>query len=254
MTLQFETTADRRRAVLFAVPGLLVAAVVLVGLFGLPAFGHPLPLYPSYINAHAQAQRHVSNLVVAVVFDYRGVDTLGEELILFASVTGTALLLRSSREQLAHTPTDPAPTAAVRGYGGAVVPAVVMLGLWTIAFGYITPGGGFQGGVIAGSAALLVWMVGSYRTFHEVAPELLIHLSEGVGIIGFIAVGLVSLPSHSPYLTNVLALGTAGTLTSGGTIAVLNAFTGIAVGAGLVLLFYEFLQEHLQTLPEVTGR
>lgn len=243
---------DRRRAVLFIVPGILLAAVLLAGISGLPAFGHRVAAYPSYINSHAEAQRHVSNLVVAVVFDYRGVDTLGEELILFVAVVGTALLLRGSREKVEEFPLDPAPTAAVRGVVSAATPVVVMLALWTIVFGYVTPGGGFQGGVIAGAAALMTWLGGSYRTFRRVTPELLIHLSEGVAIIAFVATGLAALPSHLPYLTNVVALGTAGTLTSGGTIAVLNGLTGLAVGAGVVLLFHEFMQEHILTVPDTT--
>jgi hypothetical protein len=47
----------------------------------------------------------------------------------------------------------------------------------------------------------------------------------------------------------VLRLGSPGQLLSGGTIAVLNGLTGLAVAAGVVLLLREFLQEHVQTLP-----
>ena len=39
----------------------------------------------------------MSNVVSAVVFDYRGIDTMGEEFILFAAVMSVALLLRESR-------------------------------------------------------------------------------------------------------------------------------------------------------------
>lgn len=242
---------QRRRALWFAVPGALIAVMLVAAVVKMPGFGHPVHEYASHVNHAAQRQRHITNLVVAVVFDYRGIDTLGEEAILFTAIMGTALLLRGSRSVLDQRPADRAETDALRGYGSAFTPVVLLVALWTIAFGYVTPGGGFQGGVVAGSAAFLVWVVGSYRAFRAVTPELLIHVAEGAAIIGFVTVGLVALPDHKPYLANVLPLGTAGQLSSGGTIALLNGFTGLAVSAGVVLLFHEFLQEHIQTLPGV---
>jgi multicomponent Na+:H+ antiporter subunit B len=62
----------------------------------MPAFGgHPLP-YGDAINAAATAERHVTNMVSAVNFDYRGFDTLGEEFMLLCAVTGVSVLLRTA--------------------------------------------------------------------------------------------------------------------------------------------------------------
>lgn len=240
---------SRRRALLFVVPGAVLALALVVAVSGIPDFGSMIHEYARHVDRSAERQRHVSNLVVSVVFDYRGIDTLGEESILFTAVMGAALLLRGSRAVLEQMPRDPSGSDAVRGYGSAFVPVVLLVGLWTVAFGYVTPGGGFQGGVVLGSAAFLVWVVGSYSVFRRVTPELLIHVAEGAAVVGFVTVGLVALPHGEPYLTNVLPLGTPGQLTSGGTIAVLNGITGLAVAAGVVLLFHEFLQEQIQTLP-----
>jgi multicomponent Na+:H+ antiporter subunit B len=228
-----------------------LAVALLIALLGMPDFGSAIHEYAHHIDRFAQRQRHVTNLVVSVVFDYRGIDTLGEESILFTAIMGTALLLRGSRRVLDQVPTDASGSDAARGYGSAFVPVVLLVGLWTVAFGYVTPGGGFQGGVVLGSAAFLVWVVGSYSVFRRVTPELLIHVAEGAAVTGFVTLGLVSMPDSLPYLANVLPLGTSGQLTSGGTIALLNGFTGLAVAAGVVLLFHEFLQEHIQTLSGV---
>ena len=74
----------------------MLPAVVHVAL-RMPPFGaHPLP-YGDAINAAAPRQRHVTNMVSAVNFDYRGFDTLGEEFMLLCAVTGTTLLLRGTR-------------------------------------------------------------------------------------------------------------------------------------------------------------
>jgi len=50
--------------------------------------------YGDVLNAVAASERHTTDVVSAVNFDYRGFDTLGEESILFAFVVGATLLLR----------------------------------------------------------------------------------------------------------------------------------------------------------------
>ncbi len=63
----------------------------------MPEFGRrPLP-YGGAINHAAPTERHVTNMVTAVNFDYRDIDTLGEEYMLLAAVTGVLVLLRGRR-------------------------------------------------------------------------------------------------------------------------------------------------------------
>ena len=75
-------------------------------------------------------------MVAAVVFDYRGLDTLGEEFILFAAVSGVVMLLRGDEESRAARAT-PAPSAATRCASSAsrCIGAGVLVGLWLAAFG-----------------------------------------------------------------------------------------------------------------------
>ena len=81
------------RLTLFAVSAAGLGALLLWAVAGLPDFGHYHGPYGYVLNQVAPAERHVSNVVAATVFDYRGFDTLGEELILVGAVAGTALLL-----------------------------------------------------------------------------------------------------------------------------------------------------------------
>src|SRR4051794_36246012 len=65
------------RKALFGLGLLLLLAPVVGVAFHMPSFGdHPLP-YGDAINEGAPRDRHVSNAVSAVNFDYRGFDTLG---------------------------------------------------------------------------------------------------------------------------------------------------------------------------------
>jgi multisubunit Na+/H+ antiporter MnhB subunit len=57
-------------------------------------FGYPPSDMDDYIIENAQEETGSNNVVASVVFDYRGLDTLGEATILFTAVTGVLLLLR----------------------------------------------------------------------------------------------------------------------------------------------------------------
>jgi multicomponent Na+:H+ antiporter subunit B len=241
---------SRRRLLFFAPVCVGLAAVLVWGLGDLPAFGIRHSAYAQYFLQHASRQRHSTNVVAAIVFDYRGWDTLGEELIMVSGVMGTALLLRSSREEGRRSAQD-AVTSDLLGWLRPVAVAVVLIvGLWLVSYGYITPGGGFQGGVVAASAALMTWLVGSYRTHRRLTPEPLMDGAEGIAAFGYLAIGLAGLAAGSNYLYNVLPLGITGDLPSSGTIALLNAATGLAVAAGVVLIFREFLEDYAAGLPE----
>ena len=87
----------RQRLGLFA-PGIGGLGFLLVwGVVGLPAFGHYAGPYGDIVVRVVEPQRHMANAVTAVVFDYRGFDTMGEELILFATASAVAMLLRETR-------------------------------------------------------------------------------------------------------------------------------------------------------------
>ena len=74
-----------------------------------------------------------------------------------------------------------------------MVGATVVLGLYVVAHGYITPGGGFQGGVVLAAGAVLVYLAGEYRAFRRVTPEPMLDLAEGTGAGTYVAVGILAL-------------------------------------------------------------
>lgn len=85
--------SPRARLVLFVLAGLCILPGVAYVALHMPQFGaHPLP-YGDAISAAAPGERHLTNMVSAVNFDYRGLDTLGEEFMLLCAVTGVSVLL-----------------------------------------------------------------------------------------------------------------------------------------------------------------
>ena len=241
----------RTQTVLYLVAAVGLAVLFAWGFGALPDVGRYAGPYGDILNRVAMPERHVTEVVTAVVFDYRGFDTVGEEFILFASVVGVALLLRASREeeeeQEGEAPArgEAATTDAVRVAGVAMVGPTIVLGLAIAAHGHVTPGGGFQGGVILSTASLLVFLTGRYLSFRRINPVAAIDVGEGVGAGGFAVLGLVGLGVGGAYLANVLSLGTPGDLLSGGTIPVANMAVAVAVAAGFLLILSEFLEQTL---------
>jgi multicomponent Na+:H+ antiporter subunit B len=232
----------RARVGLFGLSAAGLAALMLWGVAGLPDFGHYRGPYGKVLNSVAVGERHTTNVVAAVVFDYRGFDTLGEEFILFASVMGVALLLRETPKRRQRVP-ERIRSDAVRLAGVGFAAGLLAVGLYVVAHGYLTPGGGFQGGVVLASAFALVYLAGDYRSYRRLAPVPAVDFVEGTGAGGYAVIGIVSLLLGSAYLQNFGPLGTTGTLASAGSIPLLNITSALEVSAAFVILFTEFLEE-----------
>jgi multicomponent Na+:H+ antiporter subunit B len=239
-----------RRAIrgAIAVPVLAGLGVLLLwGFSGLPPFGNFHGFYGQLLNHIAVPQRHTTNVVAAVVFDYRGFDTMGEELILFAAVSGVVLLLRGDEGEDV-TEEARVRSAALRILGVLAIGLVVLVGLWLAAFGLVTPGGGFQGGVVIASGLLVLYLAVGYPAWRRLARPRVVDPIEGAGAGAYVAVGLAALISGAPFLHNLLGPGQPGTLLSGGSTILLNWSVALAVAAANVTLYAEFLQRYVAPL------
>jgi multicomponent Na+:H+ antiporter subunit B len=240
----------RARLGFFAVAAAALAVTLGVGLAGLPSFGSQLTAYARMLDGLAPGQRHVTDAVSAITFDYRGIDTLFEEFILLATVAGISVLLRPLSDETRQLPEDEAPDRSIPPPSPAVWLLTVFLsslllltGIETVTHGQLTPGGGFQGGVILASALYVVYLGTSYVTVERFQPAPLLEASDGAGASGYVIIGLLGLLAGASFLSNVVGLGTAGTLISGGTIPLLNLVVGLEVAGGFAILASEFLDQ-----------
>ena len=64
-----------------------------------------------------------------------------------------------------------------------------MFGVYIVAHAHLTPGGGFQGGAILGTACLLVYLAVGYREFRAVSPKRMLDLAEAAGAGGYVLIG-----------------------------------------------------------------
>jgi multicomponent Na+:H+ antiporter subunit B len=229
------------------VPFLAAFAAFLVwGLVGLTDFGHYKGPYGYVLNRVALPERHMTNVVTSVVFDYRGFDTMGEEFILFTAVVGVVLLLRSAgREEEDEPEEETTGSDAVRVVGTLMVGGSILVSLWLIAFGFITPGGGFQGGVALAGGAAMLFVATGYTSFKALGNESVLDPIEGVGAGGYVVLGIVGLISSGAFLENFLGPGVPGTLWSGGSAAIVNWCAAAEVAAANLVLMAQFLEEYL---------
>jgi multicomponent Na+:H+ antiporter subunit B len=243
----------------------VLAALLVWGMRGLPAFGsYPGP-YGNVINQVAVSERHATDTVSAVNFDYRAFDTMGEEFILFTSVAGAALLLRRDKSEEEEGDEDdsddrekdravPPTSDAVRVFGVALVALTVGFGLYMISHGAVSPGGGFQGGVILATAPLSVYLAAEARTFQRIAPKTLTEIGESVGAAGYVLLGLAGLVVGVTFLGNVLPLGRPGEVNGAGNIQALNVIVGLEVATAFVVLLTAFIEEALRRRLERENR
>jgi multicomponent Na+:H+ antiporter subunit B len=231
-----------------SVSGALAAAVVVSafaclgrGAFGLPPVGEYPGPYGDTVVVGSVRERHVPEAVTAVVFDYRGFDTMAEETILFTALIGLAALLRRDGPRrdsgTRRSPFAGGVLAALRPWGPWTSAALFVFGCYTVLHGHLSPGGGFQGGVMIANAVALAALCARFPFFAERPRSGLAHAAEALGVAGYALLGLGCVLAGGAFLQNRLPLGVLGAYFSGGTLPALNLASGLAVTGAFIRLF-----------------
>ncbi|HEX3834820.1 MAG TPA: MnhB domain-containing protein [Solirubrobacteraceae bacterium] len=238
------------RLSVFALAATVLAAVLIVGFAGLPAFGHFHGVDGNVIDGVGVTERHATDLVTALNFDFRGFDTLGEEFILFGSVLGIVLILRELRDEHQGPRLEEADehmlggaSEALRLLGLILVPVLLAIGGYIVVHGQITPGGGFQGGIVLATAPLSLFLAGRYLRTRFVAPHTMLEVGEAVGAAGYAMVGIAGLVFVGIFLKNFLPFGIPGHLLSAGQIDVASLAVGVEVSGAFLVAWSEFLDQ-----------
>ncbi|HET8930623.1 MAG TPA: hydrogen gas-evolving membrane-bound hydrogenase subunit E [Acidimicrobiales bacterium] len=166
---RFDRDDSPRRRTLRLLVSVLVASIVFG--FALVAQGAlTLPPISGEMVERAVPDGHGHNVVNVILVDFRGLDTLLEITVLAAAAVGAVALARAGRLRPPRRD-DPDVTAAaevdrqrrivfVDGTVHIIFPAILMMSLWLLFAGHNQPGGGFVGGLLAGSAIGLRYVAG----------------------------------------------------------------------------------------------
>ncbi|SOC14572.1 multicomponent Na+:H+ antiporter subunit B [Rhodobacter sp. JA431] len=183
----------------------------------------------AYYATHAQEEVGAQNVVTAVLITWRGLDTLGEVTVLFLTAAIVSLVLSRSKAPKGASGSGFLPSGELLTTGTKMLlPLIALLGAYVMANGHLTPGGGFQGGAILASGALLLLLADPSRRFgHKI-----IHRVESASGLAFVGLGLLGMLFAGGFLDNkLLPLGQFGALFSAGIIPIVSVLIGLKVGA-----------------------
>ena len=224
----------------------VTGAALIYGTLDLPPFGHPdNPVHehvaPRYIE-ESPKEVGLPNLVTSVLASYRGVDTLGETVVVFAAAVGVLALLGVRRRE------DDAPESGLKEHqvlrvvAKLIIPLVILFALYVQFHGDFGPGGGFQAGVIAAAAFILYALVyGLPLSFAVVGPRFLQVLAP-LGVLLYASVGLFSMYKGGQFLDyNTLAADPIAGQHYG--IIIIELGVGITVFAVMLSIFYAFASQ-----------
>ena len=243
---------------------LVVLSVLLcVGIIGilvitaqyLPPFGHPEnpannEVSRRYIE-NGMEETGAVNIVAGMILDYRAFDTLGESNVLFTAVCAVMLLLRvtadkrrSAAYQLVLETDDrmyePKNDLILQKVARLLIPCILLLGMYIILNGHLSPGGGFSGGAVMGAGLIL--MLNAYG-FRRMVRFFTIRIFSAVTVCALIFYALSKAYSFFTgvnHLPSIITPGTPGMIFSAGLIPYLNIAVGLVVCCTIYSLYTLF--------------
>lgn len=232
-----------------------------------PAARHVSPYYIE----HSLEDTAVPNIITSVLADYRGYDTLFETTVIFAAGLACYFLLRiPGRETRDYTYFRHIPTGlTIRvEQGGKIprdsmifkkidsiwipediiikitcrllIPFIQLFGLYVVAHGHYSPGGGFQGGVILGATLILFALSHDLRATTDRISEKLIGIFSGTGVLIYAGTGTLCLVLGGYYLDYsklALLFGTNPVMARSHGIMIVEIGVALAVSAVMLWIY-----------------
>ncbi len=174
-----------------------------------------------------------ANIVTSIVVDYRGFDTLGEVMVLFTALTGFLMIFPhvKRKEKLSK------PSFIVKNGLVPLYLISLLVGIYIVFHGHLTPGGGFAGGAVIATGLLLL-LIAQFRV-----NEKLLSVLETIAGLSFLTIGLLGLILKGSFLQNFLNPGPLGNLFSSGIVIYINLVIGLKVASELGSLINRFTEE-----------
>ena len=206
------------------ITAVLVGALLIYATVDFPSWADPASPASTHVGARyiekTVEETSVPNIVTAVLADYRGYDTMFETAVIFAAglacffilrtfkkegpqehlyrhtLTGITLRIKDEKKMPSDldefekidtmwTPHD----LIIKTVCRVLIPFIQLFGLYVIAHGHHSPGGGFQGGVILGTSIILLAISRDLRTATKRLSEKMDALLSSTGVLIYAGTG-----------------------------------------------------------------
>ena len=222
------------------IPVLLVGFLLVFAAKDFPEWGDPQsPASISPVSSHFIAETgvdtEVPNMVTAVLADYRGFDTMFETVVVFIAGMAVLAILKNSVKKdsvrFDHL-VDVEPDLIVTNTVRLIVPVIQIFAFYVLAHGHVSPGGGFQGGVLMGASFILVALSWDLETALARFPMNRCIIVAAAGIILYGGIGLLSMFLGGEFLDYAEL---AKVLPVSREMARYHAMLGVEIGVGLTV-------------------
>ena len=223
-------------------------AVFLIPVF---LFGSPWPMAArDYLEAEGVQDSGAVNLVSAIYLGYRSFDTLLETIVLLVAILGTLGLMTQietilGKEQKTTSKTitfslsdDKRSSHVLRTHllevvTGKLSPIVLLFGFYVMLYGHLSPGGGFQGGVIVASGIIFLSLGSGLDASAKFSGYKALGRIEAAAFLLLIVVSMSGIFLGKGFFGNPLE---SVTVLPAGFIILLNAIIGLKVGTSIGLM------------------
>ncbi len=254
----------------------LLGGLLFYGAIDFPVWGDPnspasIHLSPYYIE-NTMEDTYVPNIVTSVLADYRGYDTMFETIVIFTAGIACIFLLRTFKSNIPksrmyrHIPTGitlriekggKVPDKSdhferidsvwvpydlvIRTTSRMIIPFIQVFGLYVIAHGHHSPGGGFQGGVILGASLVLFALGFNLRLAIRQMSERVTAFICALGVLIYAGTGVLCMILKSNFLdySSLAAFfNTDPIMARSHGILVVEIGVGISVMGVMIVLYY----------------
>ncbi|MBR5094353.1 MAG: hypothetical protein IK095_04595 [Oscillospiraceae bacterium] len=116
----------------------------------------------------------------------------------------------------------------------SLIPLMMVYMLYIIFHGHLSPGGGFQGGVLMVAVVTILYLGHGYETTTRALSAGFLHGAEGFASVVYVALALMGVAVGLQFCQNILfQQGQIGDLYSAGTIFWMNVTVGAKVLTGV---------------------
>ena len=247
LTRSWESVTPRRRRLPGAIAVLLVGGTLGYASLDLPEFGSaetPVqrhPLTDEYLH-QSQEDIGIPNTVTSVLASYRGLDTLGELVVVFtAGLAVLSLLGPLARPEQTRPAADfhLADYRVIRVVSGTLMPFILLFALYVLFHGDYGPGGGFQAGVIFASGFVLYGLVFGLDRAQRVVPRAALWFLVSLGLLLYIGLGVTTMLLGGSFLDYDVLASHPETGQHLGILVVETAI-GITVASVMTTIFFGF--------------